>query len=386
MTQFVLWASLALLAYAYAGYPMLVRLWARVRPRPIARVPNTPSVAVIVVAYNEAARLPAKLETLLAQEYPRENLRIVLASDGSGDETVAIARGYADRRVTTLPFPERRGKAACLNDAVAACTEELLVFSDARQMLSPGAVRHLAESFADPEVVAVSGELVFGLEAGLGFAQGVDAYWRYEKFIRRHEALVHSVPGVTGALYALRRSAFHGIAPDTILDDVAIPMLAMERGGRVVFDDRAKAYDMPSSNAAQERVRKTRTSAGNFQLMMRYPRWLLPWGHPLWLQYISHKLLRLAGPWAMLTAFVSNLALVGGSWFYAGLFVGQCTFYTLALVGLWFPPAAQWRLVRLAGAFVSLNWFAVLGMIEFVSNRNAHLWRSVGTGGKAANS
>lgn len=385
MTEILLWSSFALLVYAYAGYPLLVRVLAAVRARPVLRSGQQLSVAVIVVAHNEAKRLPAKLQTLLAQDYPAHLMRVVVASDGSTDDTVSIARARTDARVTALAFPDRRGKAACLNDAVAACDEQVLVMNDARQMLAPDAVSRLLENFADPQVVAVSGELVFGQAGEGGYGQGVDAYWRYEKFIRRNEALLHSVPGVTGAIYAIRRSAFQPIPPDTILDDVEIPMMAMARQGRVVFDHRALAFDTPSHSPSQERLRKTRTLAGNFQLLSRHPSWMLPGGHPIWWQFLSHKVLRLLGPWAMLVAFVANLALLAGGGFYALLFAAQCVFYTAAVVGLAVPPALRWRVVRLAAAFVSLNWFAALGLYEFVSNRQAHLWRSAGAGGKAAN-
>lgn len=384
MTEILLWGSLALLAYTYAGYPLWMRAWAALRPRPVARAAQRHSVAVIVVAHNEAARLPAKLDTLAAQDYPAELMRVVIASDGSSDDTVAIARARAQQRVSALAFVERRGKAACLNDAVASCDEDVLVMNDARQKLAPDAVSKLLENFADPEVVAVSGELMFAQEGEGGYGQGVDAYWRYEKFIRRHEALVHSVPGVTGALYAIRRSAFRPISPDTILDDVEIPMAAMAAGGRVVFDHRALAFDHPSRNPGQERLRKTRTLAGNFQLLSRHPTWMLPGGHPIWWQFLSHKVLRLAGPWLMLLAFGANLVLAAGGGLYAALFIAQCVFYAAALVGLAVPVALRWRVVRLAAAFVSLNWFAALGLFEFVSNRQAHLWRSAAAGGKAA--
>lgn len=384
MTELLFWGSVALLVYAYAGYPLLVRVLASVRPRAVARAPHEPRVAVIVVAHNEAGRLAAKLETLLGQDYPSSCLRIVVASDGSTDDTVAIARA-ASPRVQVLAFADRRGKAACLNDAVAACDEDVLVMNDARQMLSPDAVRNLVENLADPGVVAVSGELVFGRSGQADFGEGVDAYWRYEKAIRRAEAMVHSVPGVTGALYAIRRSAFRPIPADTILDDVEIPMVAMASGGRVVFDQRAIAYDLPSRSAAQERVRKTRTLAGNFQLLARHPAWMLPSGHPLWWQFLSHKVLRLIGPWAMLVALVSNVALVSQSWPYAILLALQLLFYAAALAGLVVPAASSLRVVRLSSAFVSLNFFAVLGLIEFLSNRRAHLWRASGSAGRASN-
>jgi len=364
------------LAYTYVGYPVLVALWSRVRPRPVRRQPQQPRVAMIVVGHNEEARIEAKIRTCLAQDYPADRFRVIVASDGSTDRTNALVQGCGDSRVQLLAFPARRGKAACLNDAVAACDEEVLVFTDARQALNPQAVRCLVENLADPQVGAVSGELVFVQDDMTPFAEGVDAYWRYEKFIRQREALVHSAPGVTGALYALRRQCFRPIAERTILDDVAIPMQAVRAGYRVVFDSRALAYDKPSQSPAQEKLRKVRTLAGNYQLMGMMPWVLVPGLNPIWLQFVSHKLLRLLAPFAMLALLVANLSLARGSLFYGAVLAAQLLGYGLAFAGLASPAVARWRLARIAAAFVSLNWYAVLGLLQFATRREGHLWQS----------
>ena len=208
------------------------------------------------------------------------------------------------------------------------------------------------------------------------FGQGVDAYWRYEKWIRKSESAVHSVPGATGALYAMRRSAFSPIAARTILDDVAIPMKACLAGGRVVFEGKAQAYDDPSHDAATERRRKVRTLAGNFQLVALMPELLLPWRNPIWPQFVSHKLLRLVSPWAMVGLLVSSGVLAFGSTGFAMVLVAQIALYGLALLPLVRPAFARWRVVRVIQAFVALNAFAVLGLIEFLTNRRAHLWQT----------
>lgn len=364
------------LAYTYVGYPVLVALWSRLRPRPVHRQPQQPRVAIIVVGHNEEARIEAKIRTCLAQDYPADRLRVVIASDGSTDRTNALVQSCGDARVQLMAFPVRRGKAACLNDAVAACSEEVIVFTDARQALNAEAVRCLIENLADAQVGAVSGELVFVQDDMTAFAEGVDAYWRYEKFIRQREALVHSAPGVTGALYALRRSCFRPIPDRTILDDVAIPMQAVRAGYRVVFDSRALAYDKPSKSAAQEKVRKVRTLAGNYQLMAMMPWVLVPGLNPIWLQFVSHKLLRLVAPFAMVALLLANLSLARGSAFFAGVLAVQALGYLLAMAGLSIPAVARWRLARIAAAFVSLNWYAVLGLLQFLSRREGHLWQS----------
>lgn len=375
MTETLFFLSMALLAYAYAGYPVLLWLWARLRARPVARAVHQPSVAIVVVAHNESGRIGVKLESCLDQDYAGP-LRILVVSDGSTDGTEEVVRAFRDRGVSLLPFPHRRGKAACLNDAVASCDEEVIVFTDARQRLNREAVRCLVENLADPQVGAVSGELIFVSDGLTPFAQGVDAYWRYEKFVRRQEAAVHSVVGATGALYAVRRGCFRAIPAHTILDDVAIPMGVVAQGRRVVFDGRAHAYDRPSIEPDQEKVRKIRTLAGNFQLIAMHPKLLLPWRNPIWLQFVSHKLLRLAAPLAMLLLLLSNLALLGTGRFYDMFFALQIAGYAMPLLGMASTRALGWLPVRVAHAFLLMNWCVVLGAREFLLNKQAHLWRS----------
>ena len=376
MSEIVVGASLLLLAYTYVGYPLLIALWARWRPRPVARGPAQPSVALIVVAYNEEGRIRDKLDTCLAQDYPADKLRIVIATDGSTDATGRIVRGYAERRVTLLAFPSRRGKAACLNDAAAACDEEILVFTDARQALNPGAVSALVENFADAGIGAVSGELVFVRDEMSQFAQGVDAYWLYEKFIRQREARVHSAPGVTGALYAIRRRCFSPIPAQTILDDVAIPMQVVRAGLRVIFESRAQAFDRASQVPAQEKIRKVRTLAGNYQLMAQMPWVISPFANPIFVQFVSHKALRLVAPFAMLALLLASAALAVESRAFALFLAFQLLGYAAPFIGQAAPALGRLRIVKIASAFVLLNWYAVLGLFQFLANREGHLWQT----------
>ncbi len=375
----VFWFSLLLVVYTFAAYPLLVWLWSRLWPRSLRPVASwQPRVAVVLVVHNEAARIEAKLRTCLQQDYPADRLRVVVVSDGSTDDTAARVRALNEPRVLLHESSQRRGKASGLNAAAALCDDEVLVFTDARQMLNAQAVSHLVHSLSDPEVAVVSGELVFRTEPGGGFGQGVDAYWRYEKFIRKAEAAVHSTAGATGALYAMRRRAFKPIAVQTILDDVAIPMQACMDGGRVVFDARAQAYDTPAADVAAERRRKVRTLAGNFQLVALMPALLLPWRNPIVVQFVSHKLLRLLAPWALLTLLMSSAVLATSSPVFAAFFIVQLAAYLLVAVGAFWPAVLRWKLIRVVQAFVMLNAFAVLGLMEFLTNRQAHLWSKPG--------
>ena len=379
MLEVLFGVSLLLVAFAYFGYPVVIWLRARTDALPIAARDWEPTVDVLVVAHNASAELASKLATLAALDYPRERMTIHIASDGSTDDTIAIAEAAG---VRVHAFAERRGKSACLGDVLPRLTSEIVVLTDVRQRLDAGAVRALLRPLADPAIGAVSGELMFE-RAESGFGGGVDIYWKYEKFIRRHEAISGSVVGVTGALYAMRRALVPAVPPGLILDDLFIP-LAVARSARVVFAGDAIAWDRVSEDPAREAQRKRRTLAGNFQIIKREPALLLPWTHPLGWRIWGHKWLRLAVPWLLAIALLCNLALAGTSLFWTVLLGGQLALYALAIVGIAVPSTLGVLPVRIAATFVRMNAYAVLGLFDFVRDRDAHLWRvSAGANGAA---
>ena len=369
-------ASLGVLAYTYAGYPLLMAARAAIWSRPVRRSAIEPTLVIVIVVYNGAAVIRDKLRSCLGQDYPAGRLAVLVVSDGSTDATCSIVEAMADARVELLAFPLRRGKAACLNDAVSRCTQEVIVFTDARQRLESQAVRHLVANFADPEIGAVSGQLILERQGASAFGMTLGAYWSYEKRLRRYESRVHSTVGVTGALYALRRECFREIAADTVLDDVLIPMNVVLQGRRVGYEDLARAYDSPSGTVGEERLRKVRTLAGNFQLLSRRPDLLVPWHNPIALQFVSHKVMRLLSPPALLGALLASALLAPESRWFAGALAAQLAGYACAAVGALSPPANNLRAVRFANAFVTMNCFVVLGLVEFLSNRRMHLWRT----------
>ena len=370
MLESLFGVSLLLVAFAYFGYPLAIWLRARTHALPIAARDWEPSVDVLVVAYNAAAELAAKLKNLASLDYPRERITIHIASDGSSDDTVAIAEAAG---VRVHAFGERRGKSACLGDVLPRLTSDIVVLMDVRQRLDAGAVRALLRPLADPKIGAVSGELMFE-RAESGFGGGVDIYWKYEKFIRRHEAISGSVVGVTGALYAMRRALAPAVPPGLILDDLWIP-LAVARSARVVFTSDAIAWDRVSEDPAREAQRKRRTLAGNFQIIEREPGLLLPWTHPLGWRIWGHKWLRLIVPWLLVVALLCNFALAGTSMLWTVLLAGQLALYALAIVGIALPWTLGILPIRIAATFARMNAYAVLGLFDFVRDRDAHLWR-----------
>jgi cellulose synthase/poly-beta-1,6-N-acetylglucosamine synthase-like glycosyltransferase len=376
--ELVFWASFGLLGYVYVGYPLLAALRARLRPGRRIRAPIEPSVSIVVVAHDEADRIGPRIENLLALDYPADRLEIVIASDGSTDATVDVARRYARDRVAVRPFARRRGKPAVLNAVVPGLRGEIVLFADARQRFDPDTLRALVENFADPTVGGVSGELLITAAAGTAAAgHGTAFYWRYEKFIRSTEGRVDSTVGATGAIYAIRRSLFEPVPDDTLLDDVVIPLRIVRRGFRVLFEPRARAYDVASATARQEFARKTRTVAGTFQLFAR-ELWLFnPWRNRLWFETMSHKALRLGLPLFHAALLVASCALTTAV-LYQGVVALQVMFYAAALVGYTQRRAPRRALVfSVPCAICLLSWATVVGFSRFVTRRQQVTWERV---------
>jgi cellulose synthase/poly-beta-1,6-N-acetylglucosamine synthase-like glycosyltransferase len=371
--RFLFWAAAALMAYIYVGYALIAALRARLRPNTRTRAPIEPRVSLVVVAHNEAERIAARVENLLALDYPKDRLEIVIASDGSTDDTVRRARASG---VTVLPFFQRRGKAAVLNAVVPSLRGDIVVLADARQRFAPDTLRALVENFADPAVGGVGGELVLAAGDGtVAAGRGTAVYWRYEKFIRATEGRADSTVGATGAIYAIRRALFEQIPDDTILDDVVIPLRIVRRGFRVLFEPRARAYDRASATARQEFARKARTSAGTFQLFAR-ERWLWdPRRNRLWFETMSHKASRLALPLLHAALFVATFAAAPQGSVYATALAAQLLFYGIAIAGLaGCQRTPQSPLVSVPCAICLLNWATVVGFIRFVTRRQQVTW------------
>ena len=370
------WASVVLLLYTHFGYPALVWIWAWLRPRHPRALGGEPEVSVVVVAQDEAPRIDARIENLLAQDYPVDCLTILIASDGSTDGTAERARVYQQRNVRVFAFSARRGKPAVLNDVVRAARGEVLVLADARQRFETGALRALVAPFADPEVGVVSGELVLASGPdGSAVGEGVGAYWRYEKFIRRCESRIDSTLGATGAIYAIRRALFEPLPQDTLLDDVLIVLRIVRHGYRAILEPKARAHDRPATTAEEELRRKVRTLAGNFQLFSHEP-WLLnPLRNRLWIQTVSHKGLRLLCPLFLLCALSANLCLVGSP-MYAGALAGQIFFYAAALGGHALQRRGKrTRLLAFPYVFCLLHWATVVAFFRFVTGQVAVTWK-----------
>ena len=304
-SEFMFWAAAFCVAYAYVIYPLAIALIAKSRRQPFVTEPFKGSISIVMAAHNEEPYILRRLNELTSLlDASGLDGEIIVVSDGSTDATVAMASAYPNPRVHVEVLSANAGKAAAMTRGCQVARGEIFVFADARQRWSKDALVQMLRNFNRPEVGAVSGHLVLETDAGL--MSGVGLYWRYEKWLRRNESGVHSTVGVSGSISAVRRNLFTPMPRGTILDDVYWPLCVAMRGHRVVHDEAAMAFDKLPSEARDEFRRKVRTLSGNFQLVRLMPSLLLPWRNCIWLQFVSHKMLRLVVPWALIVMLICS--------------------------------------------------------------------------------
>jgi glycosyltransferase involved in cell wall biosynthesis len=387
----VFWAALAVLAYAWVGYPLILGLVARLvwrGPRASRRAGRMPMVTVVVAAFNEARVIRDKLRTSLDQRYPWDRLEVIVVSDGSSDGTDAIVENYPDSRVTLLRQWPRAGKSLALNRAVAVARGEILVFTDADATFAPDAIARLVAGFDDTS----AGGAPVGLVSGVGLyaakdrsdAPGVgNGYARLETFLRTREGALGFIASADGAVYALRRALYRDLAA-TEVNDLLHPIQASLAGHVSRFDARAFTVEPSSQGAGQEFTRHARIIAQGYHIVAAWlPRLLAArrW-RDAWI-LVSHRPARWTTWLWLLTTLAASAVLAQRGGLYALAFAGQVAFYSVAGVG-----AVAERLGLSLGRLALPYYFCVVsaaglvGLMRFVRGGTQAVWNP--RGGAAA--
>lgn len=375
---FLAWGSLLAVLYVYVLYPVLLwqlSTWFGRDPTPPSTdAAELPLLSLLIAAHNEQGVIADRLENALATRYPPDRVEIVVASDGSSDRTDDIVRGFQHRGVRLLGDGVRRGKTGTIAWAVPSLRGSVVVLSDANTHMDPNALVRLARWFADPRVGVVCGRLIL-IDAVTG--RNVDGlYWRYEQFLRRWEARLDALLGANGAIYAMRRTALVPCPPDTLVDDLVLPLLArLKSGVRIVLDTDATATEETPRHISAEFGRRARIGAGDFQSIGLLWPLLNPRRGWIALSFVSHKLLRWYCPFFLLALLGATLAL-RSRFPYNVMFSGQVVFYLVALVG-WFMPGvgAASRGVRLVTLFVTVNIALAMGFLRWLFGSRHGTWQ-----------
>lgn len=375
--QIIFWTCVAGIGYTYAVYPVLLallgRLFGKQAEPPLLADDQLPSLTLLIAAHNEESAIEDRIQNALAMDYPRQKLEIIIASDGSSDQTTAIARRFAHQGVRVLEY-SRRGKTAMLNLAIQEAQGELILLSDANTYTNPSAPRLLARWFVDPNIGAVCGRL-FLTDPRLG--TNVDSlYWTYETFLKRRESRLGALLGSNGAIYAIRKTCFKAIPDQTIIDDFVIPLQARLRTGcAIVYDAEATAHEETAPNIRCEFHRRTRIGTGDWQAIALLWRLLDPRRGWIAFTFFSHKVLRWVCPFFMIGMIATNLCLAQFSPFFYTILRIQLVLYALAAAGAIMPRNVPLsRFMRLASLFVSMNAALFIGFYKWLATPHTGIW------------
>jgi cellulose synthase/poly-beta-1,6-N-acetylglucosamine synthase-like glycosyltransferase len=351
------WTSAGALAWTHVGYPLAAAALARLRPRPIRKGAVEPDVTVVVAAHNEETVIRARVENLLALDYPEERLQVVVASDGSTDGTDEIVSEIAARepRVHLARFP-RGGKTATQDAAVREIESEVLAFSDANSLWEPDSLRALVRNFADPGVAYVCGQVRLEQPEG---ASRESVYWRYELWLRESESQLAGITGGNGAIYAVRRSDYLETDP-RLGHDFGFPYRLAQRGRRAVYEPEALATEKAARSSEDEYGRRIRMhSQGWLHVLGGH---VFKGGEPLFLfEIVSHRVLRYGSGLLHIALLGASLTLAPRGGVYRQALFAQLAALALAGAGrrrLPIPGAA------LAYHYVVLTAATVAGLVR----------------------
>lgn len=374
MFEILLWSALALLAYVYVGYPILAIGLARLFPRRVEKAEQTPTVTVIIAAYNEEKHIANKLRNVLDLEYPADRIRVIVASDASSDATDRIVTATGAPNVHLLRVEGRQGKTACQNAAAAAADGDVLLFTDATTLIAPRALRAMAANFSDPSVGCVAGRLAYVAQGDEATGRGGTSYWNYEIVLRMAESSLGSLIGVSGCLYAIRRNAYRAIAPELISDFVTA-MVVRDQGLRTVLEPGAVCYEDTLDKPDRELSMRVRVGVRSLVALAAQKRFLNPlrYGAFAW-QLWSHKLLRYLSPVFWMIALLANatLALQGH---YLWLLAMQFALLLSGAIG--FTPlrgAVSSRLLSKPYYFLLTNLASAVSLFRFLKGDRMVTW------------
>lgn len=371
----IFWLSVAAIGYAYVGYPVLLILLSRIRPKPVKSGHWTPTVTVIIAAYNEERDLAAKLENTLALDYPSSHLEIIVTSDCSSDRTDEIARSYAPRGVRLHRQEERHGKTAAQNAAVTKARGEIIVFSDATTHYRPDVLRLMIPAFADKSVGCVTGRVIYQDEKDSSVGAGTQSYWNYEFFLKKHESAVCSLIGVCGCMYAVRASAYIPLYNEACSDFI-IATTMVEQGLRAVYVPEAVCTEEPNRQAKKELAARVRIISQTFADLWRNRSVLNPFRSGFYaVQLWSHKLMRYLVPVFLIAIFFASAFLATRNAFYATVFVVQIAFYLAALASWGLERlGVTFSLLALPQYFVITNLASLIAFVKFLAGERYTRW------------
>ncbi|MEJ2253376.1 MAG: glycosyltransferase family 2 protein [Nitrospirota bacterium] len=369
--------SLATVIYTYVGYAVIIPVLALFPSGEVDKNDIKPRVTYLITAYNEEKNIRRKLEGVLALDYPKDKLEVMVASDGSTDRTDDIVREFRDRGVVLLRVEGRVGKTFAQNEAVKMATGEIIVFSDATTMYEKDAIRKMVRNYHDPFVGAVSGRYEYLNPTRASVGIGTVVFWKYENFIKSVQTRIRTITGCCGCIYSVRREAYVPLPAD-IISDLVEPLKVIENDYRVVFEPEAIAYEVTTERPSEEFSMRVRVISRAMRGIWSVRSLLNPVRYPfVSFQLVSHKVLRWLMPFFLAALFVSSYHL-RGRLLYDMAFAAQAVFYLVSLGGLALGAlGVRLRVLALPLYFCVVNAASIIALFKTVLGRKTVVWETV---------
>ncbi len=376
----LVWLGAGLWVYAYAGYPVLLAALPRRRGHVFDRIPRTdaelPLVSITVPVYNEEASIAETIERILAVEYPRSRLQLLVVSDGSTDRTDEIVRSYASQGVELLRLDERRGKNAAENTARRLLRGDVIVNTDASVRVHPAAIRHMVAALDDPGVGVASARDVSVGGATAASNAGETSYVGYEMWVRDLETRAGGIVGASGCLYAIRAQLHAFAVPEVLSRDFTAALVARREGYRAVSVRDALCIVPRGASLGREYERKVRTMTRGIATLIHNRDLLDPvrYGRFAWM-LLSHKLCRWLLPWASLSMVAAFALDARASWLArTGLVLAGASFAAFVAGRVWPAGRRMPRILALAAYGATSVIAGLHAWIRLFSGRNAARW------------
>ncbi len=391
ITSILLLISFSFLAYIFIGYPAIIFCLSKLFGKSVEKNIFLPNVTLVIPAFNEESVIKEKIINTLNLNYPKENLQIIVCDDFSNDQTKEIISSFAPEGVILSESASRVGKIGGLNRALLLATGEIFVISDADTLANPNTLQELVINFSDKEVGCVIAQTRM-LTADNKSNESGGLYWKYESLIRQSESHLHSTVAATGHFMGIRKSILRPIPQDIILDDFYLATETMKQGLRVISEPKATIWERPTTSMKDEVNRRRRMTAGRYQILFMWKKYLSKLPVLLKLQVISHKFLRLAIPHFMILALISNILLYitfRSSTPQTATIAQQVTIFTLFIQMLfYFMAITGWYLSKKINKKSKLikmwsipyflcatNFASILGLFWYLSGKRTVLWQ-----------
>lgn len=380
---YTFWILFFIIFYTFFGYGILLYLLVTLKRIFKKSVPHSsfesPSVTILVAAYNEEDIIEDKIKNCLSLNYPSDKIQLIFITDGSSDRTPEIIKKYP--QIMLLHENKRSGKMYAIQRAIPYVSGTITVFTDANTFLNKDALIHLLKHYQNPKIGAVAGEKkILVDEAADASSAGEGFYWKYESVLKKWDYELYSNVGAAGELFSIRTELYHPLETDTIIDDHMIAMRIAEKGYIIAYEPKAYAMETGSADTAEELKRKIRIAAGGIQSIYRLKRAANPFINPvLTFQYFSHRVLRWAvTPWLIVMFFMLNILICISypeSILYFFILALQISFYLAAITG-WLLERKK---IKLKIAFIPfyfsmINYAVIAGTFRYFKGAQSAAW------------